>query len=207
MLGEYHEYQGYEDAEDDLDEEVNAIYESRMWSSDELQDADLINRMLGHMRQRQRQMARDKAVAEAQIARVQAWLDRRTEIHQTQYDAAEKIAQDWHAAILRDNPKRTFISFPNGDLKATKQQDEWVVDDDALLAWIEEHEAYGWRRAKYAPARDVLKKAASGDHGLKRVAVGPMEYALESHEEGVIDGITVVVRPDKKLTVKLAGDE
>ena len=94
-------------------------------------DAIVKLRILARIR---REIDEHETILEAEQQRLRDWHEQRMEMltHQEAW-ATASLAQ-FHAAMLRDNPKATTLDLPGGKLVARKQQPAWEFGPE-FVAW------------------------------------------------------------------------
>lgn len=122
------------------------------WRVTDASRADWALRKLGAVRRR---MVENAAVAEAEIARVQHWLERQQAALSAEAAHWEALLAAWHRAVLAEDPARKTISLPNGRLKLRAQSPDLQYDPDALLATLRTT-----GRADLIRVREEINKAA-----------------------------------------------
>lgn len=152
------------------------------------QDADEIDRRLRRLAKVRAQMAQDKADAQRVKDKADAWLFHRTSINLAQEAWLVEGLEMWHRAVLADDPSRKTISLPCGTLKARAQQPVWEFDEEAFIAWAQEHAPELVRVPEPKPAVDktAAKKALIPD------ATG-LDLVVTTDGE-VVPGVTVTPR-------------
>jgi phage host-nuclease inhibitor protein Gam len=97
-------------------------------------------------------------VAQAEKARIDAWLEDETGKLDRHADYFRSILADYMRRRHEDDPKVKTLSLPSGTLKARKGRPRVTVTDlDALEAWVDEHEAGELLRVKVeADKRAIL---------------------------------------------------
>lgn len=102
-------------------------------------DADRADRLLA-VRARHVTRAREVTeLARARRAAIDEWEATQLAAADARIEWIDESLTAWHAAVLRDDPKRATISLPNGTLKATKvaggAEWEWI-DDGAVTGYL-----------------------------------------------------------------------
>ena len=125
------------------------------------------------------------AVAEAEIGRINEWLERKQRERERTVSFFKSLLSDYMVQLKEKNPKLKTYPLPGGKLKMRKQQDQFLIDnDEKVLEWAK------------ANCPEAVKVAES-------VLVTPLkEYYAETGE--VIPGLTVLGRPDK-FDIELEG--
>jgi hypothetical protein len=167
--------------------------------SDELREAYRIDgpgsaawamRKLRDARTRQAEV---RAVADAEIERVQAWAD--TEHAKYERDAAwfEGLLTRWALDCRAADPRAKSVSTPYGTVTTRETAGAWTVDDAAVLEW-----ARG-RRPELVQVRESLRLADA-----KKALTVADGKILDPATGEVVPGIEV--GPSRvTATVKLAG--
>ena len=135
---------------------------------EDLDQADWQLRKLGRLR---RLMAKNDAVAAAEIARVRMWLEEENAKLANQAAFYERNLAAFHEHLLAQDAKRKSISLPGGTLKARKHPDRVdVVAPDLFLKWAQA-EKPELVRTKVEPDKVRIKQLlgtgpSAGDYGL-----------------------------------------
>lgn len=118
-------------------------------------DEDRVNRMIRGVAWRRRRLQDALQVAEAERARIDAWL----EDQQRRWATAglEAVLADYHRARLADGGPKT-ISLPAGSLKSRALPARWDINPEVFLPWAAEH-ASGLIRTRHDVDKQAAKKA------------------------------------------------
>lgn len=104
-----------------------------------LRDAEEASRTLRRIRRIRRAAVQELGAAEAEIARLERFVEER----RAHWEAMERFhverLQRWHEAILRDAPERKTIRLPAGTLVTRAQQPEWSFDEAVFVEWAQHH--------------------------------------------------------------------
>lgn len=130
-------------------------------------------------------------LAQAQVERIQAWLDgKRREKEHTEQFFEGKLAEFYLPIYEANKGRKKSFKLPCGAVQFRQQQPEYVRDDERLLAWLHGNGKGDYVVVKESVAWGELKKQLR-QHNDRMVD-------LESGE--IVDGILVV---DKGLKVKV----
>jgi hypothetical protein len=126
----------------------------------------------------------DEALAAEQIEKVGRWLEDRSLAREAQRTWLARSLADYHRAVLRDAPKQTTVSLPDGDLTSRRGTTYEVADEAALLAWAILNGASDLvavpdpppirldKRGLRSLPTTLPKTPDEGDHGLAVTATG-----------------------------------
>lgn len=159
---------------------------------DSLERADWAARKVAQARRR---LAEAEMVADAELARVQDWIQHQRDRCENDTMFLLDLLERYHRTELDDDPKRKTISLPGGaSLVARKAPDSLVVEDEAA--------AVAWCEANQPDAVVVLKKLDKP--ALKRVLSGTLDPATGE----LVPGLAVQTG-EVKFSVKTdaAGDD
>lgn len=172
-----------------------------------LTDRDAANRHLGHIRRLEREFAADTEMAQATIARAQAWLEARTvEIEQRiAYHAS--VLDRYHRACFSLDDRLVTINVPNGALHLRAQQPEWEFTDE-FAAWANRNRPDLLRTPKPSPPVTRAVDAVAAKQALTRKdEKGKRVLAYGVLDDGVVPpGFTVTER-DRAFDYDLASEE
>ena len=97
-------------------------------------------------------MAENQRVREAEVARIDRWLDRENEPLRRTIAFFEAHLEAYHRQVLEQDPKVKTIRTPYGSLQLRAQQPEMVYEDESLLAWLKAN-----RPERSAPVRSQTR--------------------------------------------------
>lgn len=140
-------------------------------------DEDRVNRMIRGVAWRRRRMLDAQQVAEAEHARIDAWLDEQRRRNAT--DGLEAVLADYHRARLAEGGPKT-ISLPAGSLKARALPERWDINPEQFLPWAAEHAS-----ALIRTHHDIDKKAA------KKTLVAVDGGAVDPASGEQVPGVTI----------------
>lgn len=166
----------------------------------EVPDAFEANRALGWLARERRERAALRDVAAAQIEQVEHWLEAAEAKHVRAIEYHLARLANYHAAVLRENPKSKTIDLPNGVLRARAQQPEWVFDDETFIAWALLHAPEAVRQPD-PPAPEVDKNEAKALLTRKDEKGRTLKVGITEDGE-TPPGVTVTPR-DPKFEVTL----
>lgn len=112
-----------------------------------------------------REYAAKVEMAEAERARIDAWL--KTEAESTEHDIAffEGVLREYHESVLAEDPKATQISLPAGKLKSRAGSRSVVVSDlETFKTWALDNAA-ALLRVSVEPDKRALKELPVNDEG------------------------------------------
>lgn len=127
---------------------------------DTIEKAEWALRKLAQYRNRQ---AENRALAEAEIARIETWLVEENARYLKGIEFFEALLVEFHRRELRDDPKRKTISLPAGNLKARKLPDSIEIVDEESFKDFAETERNDLLRIQIAPDKNALKQAVLRD--------------------------------------------
>lgn len=165
-----------------LDQEQGVNDESFKVDSEE--SADWVLRKLRGIEE---QWKEDTSLAEAEIARVEAWHDKKREKYERDRDYFEGLLAQY--AIVRRNadPKFKSLGLPNGRIRFKKQQPAFHYVDDRLVKALKAQGRTDLIKVKESPDKTELKKQFTRN--------GDKLFNPDTGE--VLDGVTVKERDDK----------
>lgn len=100
----------------------------------------------------------NKEAADAEIERISAWLEEENVKLQKQIDYFTGLLEEYHRAILEQDPKKKTIKLPHGELQFRKQQPKFERDDITLVRWLKEKKLKDFIEVKERPMWSELKK-------------------------------------------------
>ncbi|HWQ30562.1 MAG TPA: host-nuclease inhibitor Gam family protein [Negativicutes bacterium] len=164
-----------------LDEDEEIIAE-RFRISD-VEQANWALRKIAAYKQKQREV---DGLAEAEMFRIRQWQERETQSIEHSIAYFEGLLTVFLMEKRKADPKYK-ISTPYGKVTAKKQQPEFIRNEEDLLRWAEAN-----NRA------DVIKVKKSVDWAsLKKDTEIRDEQVVDKKSSKVVDGITVIERPEK----------
>lgn len=102
-------------------------------------DADRADRLLAARHRHATHAIEVTELARSRRAAIDEWEAAQVAAAEARIEWVDESLALWHAAVLRDDPKRATISLPNGTLKASKvpggAEWEWV-DDAATVEYL-----------------------------------------------------------------------
>lgn len=144
----------------------------------DVDNVDLVNRMLRARARLIREANAYRAAAEAERARIDEWLDARLASCDTSF--LDHQLQQYHEARLARDPKAKTISLPNGSLTARTQQ-VWTFDDESFLEWAKARRT-DLLRTKVEIDKPAVKKA---------FVVNDDDRVLDKSSGEFVDAVTV----------------
>lgn len=131
--------------------------------------------------------------AQAEINRIQDWLSEEEKRADQDRMYLVELLEQYHRAVLEDNPKAKTIKLPHGELQMRKQQPEYNKIDSALLVWAKEN-----RPELLVPQEPKLDWAAL-KKSLQATETG---LAVDTETGLVVPSVTITERP-AKFSIKL----
>lgn len=124
------------------------------------EDAEGANRLLRRIRGYERLLERHRAIAFAELGRIQEWYEDRASGIQGSIRFAERSLEQWmrdhHAAT---GGKVKTVKVPNGELRVRPGSSRiGVLDEDAAIAEVVALERFSWVRTK-----EEIAKSKAGD--------------------------------------------
>jgi hypothetical protein len=142
--------------------------------------------------ERVRKEARE--AAQAEIKRIQDWLA--DEEKRADQDRAylDELLEQYHRAVLKDNPKLKTIKLPHGELQIRKQQPEYLKEDSALAVYVKTNRPELLIPQEPKVDWSTLKKSLQAtDDGR----------AVDTETGEIVPGVSITERP-AKFQIKLA---
>lgn len=104
-------------------------------------DAVGADRHLAWLRRIDAALAVQEEVAQAELERITAYLDRRRAEAASKRLYHEQVLERYHRAVLSSDARRKTIKLPHGTLRARAQQPvwEWAEDGDVFGRWVAEN--------------------------------------------------------------------
>lgn len=169
--------------------ELGAPEQREAFRVTDLGGASWAMRKLHAIRQKQAEV---RQVAEAEIARVQAWADQQTKAMEDNADYFVLLLVDYHRNLLAEDERAKTVKLPHGALKCRAQQPWYVRDEDELLRWAEATDPENLVQVKKSVKWSEIKQYGK--------AVGEQLFDPATGE--VIPGVTVIHR-EPKFTVEV----
>jgi len=159
-----------------------------------LGDIAHVERLLRGVAWRRRKIEQARHLVGTERQRLTDWLSEQ----EHRYDPAFHLAvlEQYHRARLARDPKAKTISLPSGSLVARKLPDRWEFDDDAFLAWAQDHRTDLVRMRDPEVDKPAAKKAlrvlddgqiidgASGEFvPAVTVTPGDISFAVKTEEQ------------------------
>jgi len=127
-----------------------------------------------------------RALVEQEMAKLNTWLKSEEEDYDQERSFFEYLLRNYLDEQQQQDSKLKTIKLPNGKIGLRKQQPEFQRDNDKLLAWLKKNR------------QDLVKVKEEPDWaGLKAVAAVLGNTMADPETGEVIEGVTVVHRPDK----------
>jgi len=127
-----------------------------------------------------------RALVEQEMAKLNTWLKSEEEDYDQERSFFEHLLREYMDEQRQQDSKLKTIKLPNGKIGLRKQQPEFQRDNDKLLAWLKKNR------------QDLVKVKEEPDWaGLKAVAAVLGNTMADPETGEVIEGVTVVHRPDK----------
>lgn len=131
-------------------------------------------------------IAEVNGVAEAEIARINAWRNEQLAGCDKNKEFFIGLLHEYHDLLLADNPKAKTVKLPYGTLKMRALPPEIERDEEALLEWV-----------KTNKPQFVIVTEKTNWAELKKVLEIKSDGALDPETGEVLPGITVTERPPK----------
>lgn len=167
-------------------EEIQSIPEEQK-ERFKVTDKDSANWCLRKIRALKAEIEENKRIAEAEIQRIQDWLNEVTEPLERSIQYFESLLIEYHMNIYAEDPKKKTIKLPHGTLKARAQQPDFQRDEEKLLQWLKDSGMTDFIKIIEKPEWGALKKnvEVAGDRVVHR------DTGL------IVEGVTVQERPPK----------
>ncbi|GGN66348.1 host-nuclease inhibitor Gam family protein [Oceanobacillus indicireducens] len=153
----------------------------------EIKDDQAANWALRKIKQLKEQQEENTALAEAEISKIEAWLQSVNGEAQGSIDYFQGLLAKYAMSKRESDPKFKSKKLPNGAVRFKKQQPKWHYDDKKLVESLKESGETDLIRIKEEPNKTALKKLFVVQEG-KVINPGTGE---------VIEGVTVEEREDK----------
>lgn len=144
-------------------------------------DAKLANWALRKLTQIRRLAAEDRAVAEAEMKRIDEWLQGRLVKYGRDETFFTQHLRGFHERRLAEDPKAKTISLPNGELVARKAPDRWVLDEEEVLPWAKEQ----------GLTRVIPEQVAIDKNALKKRLTAKGDQAVDPDSGELVPGVTI----------------
>lgn len=131
-------------------------------------------------------VAAKQALAQAEIERIQAWLESETKSLEREEKFFEGLLAEYHAGLMAQDPGHKTHKLPGGRLHWRAQQPEFQRDDAKLLAWLKGRGLNEFMEIIEKPKWSELKKT---------VRVAGAHVVTDDGE--LVEGVAVVDRPPK----------
>lgn len=146
-----------------------------------LPDLDAVNRELRRVAKIRRERDTFKELVEAEIARIRAVLEHRTETLNAQESWHLDRLRRYHEAALRLDPKAKTIGLPNGSLKARAGQARFVYDDEeACVSWLADN------------APDMVRVKREVDKVRMKARLAVLDGHAVSADGEIVPGVSVL---------------
>lgn len=137
--------------------------------------------------------AEAQALAEAEIAKIQQWLEQELARLDKEERWFTSLLHVYHLDVLDKDPNCKTIRLPGGVLSLRAQQPEFIRNNNVLLAWLKESGLTDFVRVTEEPDWASLKKHVE--------ARGGMAVFVKTGE--VVGGVTVRPRPPQfRVTIE-----
>lgn len=154
------------------------------------------------------EMARDRALATEEIAKISSWLEERSAVILRRIEFFSSLLVEFHTNEIAADPNRKTISLPSGTLRARKAADRWVIEaPEVFITWAKDNlpEAV---RVKESPALAEIKSQLAVSKVACTTEDGqPGFYASVPDTGEIVPGVTVVPVPGGLTYSVQAGDE
>lgn len=161
--------------------------------------ADDANRYGRHHNRLTHQTAEINELADAEIARIEAWRTAQLDRLGSRLDEIEWALHQWHRAVLADDPTRKTIVLPSITIRSRAAQPDWQWGDETVfVAWAGDHAPtlIHVPEPRPRPAKAEAKKrliVPDGDPGETVPVIHP-----DTGE--TVPGVTAVIR-DRTYTI------
>jgi phage host-nuclease inhibitor protein Gam len=156
-------------------------------------DEESANWALRKIRATQEKRKSNIALAEAEIAKIDSWLEAVNEKADKDLEYFEGLLTTYAGNLRAADPEFKTLKLPYGKISFRKQQPKWEYDNVKLLESLKKVHADDLIRIKEEPDKVAIKKQFSAENGK---VYCPLTGEL-------IEGITVIEQPDSfKVEVK-----
>jgi Gam-like protein len=122
-------------------------------------------------------VAENEQLAADEKQRIDAWLSNANSSHKDSISFFESILRNWHAEVLKEDPKRKTIPLPGGKLQHRVGTLKPDIDEAVFIPWAEENARLDLIRVKSEPKRAAILAA------LKETGEVLPGVKLEMHAE------------------------
>jgi phage host-nuclease inhibitor protein Gam len=126
------------------------------------------------------------ALAEAEISKIDAWLESVNEKVERDTEYFQSMLAAYAQKRRNEDPKFKSLKLPQGKIAFRKQQPKWEYDDAKLIQSLKSSGLEDLIRIKEEPDKTAIKK---------RLVISG-EFAVNPESGELIDGITVLHRED-----------
>lgn len=165
----------------ETDEEQAPLRERFRIASD-----DQANWAVRKIAQARRDLAKAETLAEAEIARVTAWLDGQRKDAMRTVGFFESLLREYYLPRFASDPRLRTIKLPAGKVQVRAQQPEFQRDEAALLAWLKKREMMDYIERIERPRWGELKQ---------HVRVAENGLCIDAVTGEIVDGVTAIPRP------------
>lgn len=114
--------------------------------------------VLRKLRKVEEQRKEDAALAEAEIERIEAWMEKINEKHQRDMDYFQGLLAAYAVTRRNEDPKFKSLKLPNGRIRFRKAQPKYTYDDNTLLDALKAHGKTDLIKVKESPDKSSIKK-------------------------------------------------
>lgn len=175
-----------------LDEHLDGVLplpeQREGWSINDDAAAEWALRKLTHLKAA---MDADRKLAEAEVERVNAWLAEKQRAYENEASFFENQLKSYHWRRFVADPKAKTIKLPHGRLICRKQQPEYTIDADVLLAYVKENHPQ-LVKVKESTNWSVFK-------GFIELAEpeGITAKCVDITTGEVVEGVVAIIRPER----------
>ena len=166
----------------ETDEEQAPLRERFRITSDD--QADWAVRKIAQAR---RDLAKAETLAEAEIARVTAWLDGQRKDAMRTVGFFEALLREHYLPRFASDPRLKTIKLPAGRVQVRAQQPEFQRDEAALLAWLKKREMTEYIERIERPRWGELKQHVR--------VIDDLGLCIDAVTSEIVEGVTVIPRP------------
>lgn len=172
-------------------------------------DDNQANRALWTLRRLTAEGADVDRLYAAELARLNEWRQRRSQVLDAHRDRLEQAVSGWALAVNADDPKRKTFDLPNGTVRIRPRQPKVEVDGSQESLALLAKDRPGWVRTKLEPEKAAIKKgvvARQDDGPVMSAPEGWAAYeALDGPGGEPVPGVTVLVPVGPSVTIQPAG--
>lgn len=141
---------------------------------------------LRKIRKIRKQVESKRALAQAEIERINAWLESELRRLEREEKFFEGLLAEYHLGLLQEDPSHKTHRLPGGRLQYRSQPPEYQRDEAKLLSWLKERQMTEYIEVIEKPRWSELKKAVkvAGAH-------------VVTDDGDVVDGVVAIERPPK----------